>query len=136
MDREVDGHHLHGGYRQGGKLPPEREPAELLATTRRLLREALISPEALGYLDIRNRQGIHLAGDVSSEALGAPGQAWVWPMEILSQVMEGAGGVHGPLQGHHRNDGEAEPGDAGLQFFRPADGSRPQVTALPVQEPP
>lgn len=94
MDREVDGPHL-----QGGKLPPEREPAELLATTRPLLREALISPEALGYLDIRNRQGIHLAGDVSSEALGASGQARAWPMEILSQVMEGRGRHPWPTSG-------------------------------------
>ncbi len=77
-----------GDIVKGGKLPPERELAALLATSRPLLREALISLEALGYLDIRDRQGIYLTGDDSSEALGALGQAQVWPMEILSQVME------------------------------------------------
>ena len=99
MDREADGPHLQGGYRQGGKLLPERELAALLATSRPLLREALISLEALGYLDIRNRQGIYMTGDVSSEALGALGRAQVWPMEILSQVMEGRGRHPGSISG-------------------------------------
>jgi GntR family transcriptional regulator, transcriptional repressor for pyruvate dehydrogenase complex len=71
-----------------GKLPPERELASKLNTSRPLLREALISLEALGYLDIRDRQGIFLTGDNPNEALGALGHAPIWPMEILSQVME------------------------------------------------
>ncbi len=71
-----------------GKLPSERELATKLNTSRPLVREALISLEALGYLDIRDRQGIFLTGDNSSEALQALGQAHIWPMEILSQVME------------------------------------------------
>jgi GntR family transcriptional regulator, transcriptional repressor for pyruvate dehydrogenase complex len=71
-----------------GKLPSERELASLLNTSRPLLREALISLEALGYLDIRDRQGIYLTGENTNEAMRALGQAQVWPMEILSQVME------------------------------------------------
>jgi GntR family transcriptional regulator, transcriptional repressor for pyruvate dehydrogenase complex len=71
-----------------GKLPSERELASRLNTSRPLLREALISLEALGYLDIRDRQGIFLTGDNPNEALRALGQAHIWPMEILSQVME------------------------------------------------
>jgi GntR family transcriptional repressor for pyruvate dehydrogenase complex len=71
-----------------GKLPSERELASMLGTSRPLLREALISLEALGYLDIRDRQGIFLAGENPDEALRALGQAQIWPMEILSQVME------------------------------------------------
>jgi GntR family transcriptional regulator, transcriptional repressor for pyruvate dehydrogenase complex len=77
-----------GNIAVDGKLPSERELASLLGTSRPLLREALISLEALGYLDIRDRQGIFLAGENSNEALQALGQAQVWPMEILSQVME------------------------------------------------
>jgi GntR family transcriptional regulator, transcriptional repressor for pyruvate dehydrogenase complex len=71
-----------------GKLPSERELASMLDTSRPLLREALISLEALGYLDIRDRQGIFLTGANPNEALQALGQAQIWPMEILSQVME------------------------------------------------
>jgi GntR family transcriptional regulator, transcriptional repressor for pyruvate dehydrogenase complex len=71
-----------------GKLPSERELATKLNTSRPLLREALISLEALGYLDIRDRQGIFLVGDSSNEALRDLGQTHIWPMEILSQVME------------------------------------------------
>jgi GntR family transcriptional regulator, transcriptional repressor for pyruvate dehydrogenase complex len=77
-----------GNIAVNGKLPSERELASLLDTSRPLLREALISLDALGYLEIRDRQGIFLAGENPDEALQALGQAQVWPMEILSQVME------------------------------------------------
>lgn len=77
-----------GNIASDGKLPSERELSSLLRTSRPLLREALISLEALGYLEIRDRQGVFLAGDNPNEALRGLGQAQVWPMEILSQVME------------------------------------------------
>jgi GntR family transcriptional repressor for pyruvate dehydrogenase complex len=77
-----------GNIVKDGKLPSERELASRLETSRPLLREALISLEALGYLDIRDRQGIFLTGENPTEALQALNQAQVWPMEILSQVME------------------------------------------------
>jgi GntR family transcriptional regulator, transcriptional repressor for pyruvate dehydrogenase complex len=77
-----------GNIAVNGKLPSERDLASLLETSRPLLREALISLDALGYLEIRDRQGIFLAGENPNEALQALGQAQVWPMEILSQVME------------------------------------------------
>ncbi|HOO88983.1 MAG TPA: GntR family transcriptional regulator, partial [Synergistales bacterium] len=71
-----------------GKLPPERELAAILGTTRPLLREALIALEALGVLDIRDRQGIFLAEEKVGEIGRVLGQAQVWPLELLSQVME------------------------------------------------
>ena len=71
-----------------GKLPPERELAAILGTTRPLLREALIALEALGVLDIRDRQGIFLAEEKVAEIGRVLGQAQVWPLELLSQVME------------------------------------------------
>lgn len=71
-----------------GKLPTERELASRLGTSRPLLREALIALEALGLLDIRDRQGIFLAGRNPREALLGLKQAQVWPTEALSQVME------------------------------------------------
>jgi len=71
-----------------GKLPTERELAALLGTTRPLLREGLIALEALGLLEIRDRQGIFLAEVNPEEIKRVLGQAQVWPMEVLSQVME------------------------------------------------
>lgn len=71
-----------------GKLPPERDLAAMLDTSRPLLREALISLEALGLLEIRDRQGIFIAAGDSDKGLQAFGQAQVWPLEVLSQVME------------------------------------------------
>jgi GntR family transcriptional repressor for pyruvate dehydrogenase complex len=71
-----------------GKLPTERELAALLGTTRPLLREGLIALEALGLLEIRDRQGIFLAEGNPEEIKRVLGQAQVWPMEVLSQVME------------------------------------------------
>ena len=62
----------------GGKLPSERELASILNTSRPLLREALISLEALGYVDIRDRQGIFLTGENPGEALLSMGRVQVW----------------------------------------------------------
>ena len=71
-----------------GKLPSERDLAAMMNTSRPLLREALISLEALGYLDIRDRQGIFLADEAQTQFLKTFDQAHVWPMDILAQVME------------------------------------------------
>jgi len=77
-----------GEFVKDGKLPSERELASLMGTSRPLLREALISLEALGYLDIRDRQGIFLAGETQAQLLKTLDQAHIWPMDILAQVME------------------------------------------------
>lgn len=77
-----------GDVVSGGKLPTERVLASMLGTSRPLLREALIALEALGLLDIRDRQGIFLAEGNPDEVCRVLGQAQVWPMELLSQVME------------------------------------------------
>ncbi|MDR1726351.1 MAG: FCD domain-containing protein [Acidobacteriota bacterium] len=77
-----------GGIVKNGKLPSERELAALMGTSRPLLREALISLEALGRLDIRDRQGIFLAGEGESQFIKGIDQAHIWPMDILAQVME------------------------------------------------
>jgi len=77
-----------GEFVKDGKLPSERELASLMGTSRPLLREALISLEALGYLDIRDRQGIFLAGETQAQFLKTMDQAHIWPMDILAQVME------------------------------------------------
>jgi len=100
-----------GEFVKDGKLPSERELASLMGTSRPLLREALISLEALGYLDIRDRQGIFLAGESQAQVLKAIDQAHIWPMDILAQVME-IRQIMDPgataLAALRRNDGDME----------------------------
>ncbi|MCE1206748.1 MAG: winged helix-turn-helix domain-containing protein, partial [Spirochaetia bacterium] len=43
------------------KLPPERELAQSLGVSRNLLREAMITLEAMGYIEIRERQGAFIS---------------------------------------------------------------------------
>jgi GntR family transcriptional repressor for pyruvate dehydrogenase complex len=100
-----------GEFVKDGKLPSERELASLMGTNRPLLREALISLEALGYLDIRDRQGIFLAGETQSHFMKTIDQAHIWPMDILAQVME-IRQIMDPgataLAARRRNDGDME----------------------------
>ncbi len=77
-----------GDVISGGKLPPERELAALLGTSRPALREAEIALEALGVLEIRDRQGVFIAGGEGDESPLSLGEARIWPTEVLSQVME------------------------------------------------
>jgi len=71
-----------------GKLPTERELCDLLGVGRTLLREAIISLEATGVLEIRERQGIFIAEKDKMELPPKIGLAFLWPMETLGQVME------------------------------------------------
>ena len=81
--------HIHNGdIVQNGKLPPERQLAEMMGESRPVLREALIALEALGILDIRDRQGIFLVSNEGAELGILLGSARIWPQEMLSQVME------------------------------------------------
>lgn len=45
-------------YMDGDKLPPERELAARFGVSRNILREAIISMEATGIVEVRERQGI------------------------------------------------------------------------------
>lgn len=71
-----------------GKLPTERELCELLQVSRTLLREAVISLEAIGILEVRERQGIFLLSEERRDIPPKIGLAFLWPMETLGQVME------------------------------------------------
>ena len=77
-----------GNVVKDGKLPPERELAALLGTTRPALREGLIALEALGILEIRDRQGIFLVRAPFDDACRNFASAQMWPLDVLSQVME------------------------------------------------
>ena len=45
------------GHFPDNRLPPERELAQSLGVSRNLLREAVITMEAMGLVEIRERQG-------------------------------------------------------------------------------
>lgn len=71
-----------------GKLPSERKLAELLKENRPIVREALISLEAMGVLDIREKQGIFLSSNEENEARTLLQKTKGWPGDILSRAME------------------------------------------------
>jgi len=71
-----------------GKLLTERALCDLLKISRTLLREAIISLEAIGILEVRERQGIFLVGQENRELPAKIGLATLWPIETLGQVME------------------------------------------------
>lgn len=71
-----------------GKLPTEREIAQFFGVSRSLLREALIALEALGVVEIRERQGIFLLKYDLSEFSVALSMLRDLPNNILSQTAE------------------------------------------------
>lgn len=71
-----------------GRLPSERQLAQRLNENRTVVREALISLEAMGVIDIRERQGIYLSTQEGNEAKALLNVVGQWPADTLSQVME------------------------------------------------
>ncbi|MEG1602564.1 MAG: FCD domain-containing protein [Cloacibacillus sp.] len=71
-----------------GKLLPERQLVEAVGETRPVIREGLIALEAMGVLDIRDRQGIFLSTSEENEVKMMLRKVRGWPADILSRVME------------------------------------------------
>lgn len=72
-----------------GKLPTERKLCELTGLNRLVLREALISMEGMGILDIRGRLGIFLNESRGEEIAYSIEHTPIWlPREMLSKAME------------------------------------------------
>lgn len=72
----------------GDRLLPERQLAEAVGETRPVVREGLIALEAMGVLDIRDRQGIYLSSSGENEAKMMLHKVRGWPADMLSRVME------------------------------------------------
>lgn len=72
----------------GDKLLPERQLAEAVGETRPVMREGLIALDAMGVIDIRDRQGIFLSSNEENEARMMLHRVRGWPADILSRVME------------------------------------------------
>ncbi len=75
-------------YTKEGKLPAERELAAQLGVSRTLLREAIITLEAWGMLELRERQGIFVVAPELCDFAGSMQFISFWHEDLLSQVME------------------------------------------------
>ncbi|MBN2875761.1 MAG: FadR family transcriptional regulator [Spirochaetales bacterium] len=71
-----------------GRLPPERELAASLGVSRNLLREAIITMEVMGLLEIRERQGAFIATPQADEFAASLKFLSLWPDDILTHLME------------------------------------------------
>lgn len=72
----------------GGRLPPERDLARELGVSRTLLREAVITLEALGVLEVRERQGIFVRTLQGEDFAISLKTLSLWPEELLVHLME------------------------------------------------
>lgn len=79
--------HTHESF-QDGRLPPERELAESLGVSRNLLREAIITMEVMGFLEIRERQGTFVVEPYPDEFAASLKFLSLWPDDILTHLME------------------------------------------------
>ena len=73
---------------QGDQLLPERELIPRLGISRQHLRDALIALDALGIVDVRDRQGVFVQ-DQRSEFIFSPIESLsMWPADLYSQAAE------------------------------------------------
>jgi len=77
-----------GNAGPGSKLPPERELAKKLNVSRNLLREALVTLECLGYIELRGREGIFISQTDLADINSGMKNISIWPEEMMQQLME------------------------------------------------
>ena len=70
------------------KILPEREIAKAFDENRTVVRESLIALEAMGVVEIRERQGIFLSTSEENEAKKLLTTFGEWPMDALSRSLE------------------------------------------------
>lgn len=71
-----------------GKLPSERDLAVQLRVSRTMLREALISLESLGVIEMRGKEGIVLITRTSDDIRNIVGRTNAWPFEEIAEIMQ------------------------------------------------
>jgi GntR family transcriptional repressor for pyruvate dehydrogenase complex len=71
-----------------GRLPPERDLAVQLGASRNLVREAIVTFEALGMVEVRERQGTFVAGPAAGDYVASLKLLALWPEDILTHLME------------------------------------------------
>lgn len=77
----------HQGRFKSGKLPPERDFSQELKVSRGSLREALVTMEGMGFLEIRGREGVFLVPKIESSDLSLS-TVILWPDETMDHLME------------------------------------------------
>lgn len=75
MLRLIDG----GEFPAGGRLPPERELAEMFEVSRPTIREAIIALEALGHVQVKTGSGIYV---LDHNGVGSNGLDHISPFEL------------------------------------------------------
>ena len=75
-------------YKQGDKLPSERELAQLLNVSRNVLREAVVSLVSIGAIEVRDRQGIFVKNNKDIGALEALNSMQMLPADFVSYQLE------------------------------------------------
>ena len=68
IGRDIRQQIVDGVYEVGGRLPAERDIAEMLNVSRTIVREALIMLELEGLIEVRKGSGIHVIANESSIA--------------------------------------------------------------------
>lgn len=86
--REILGLIKEGKIIRRGKLPPEREFAKQLGISRNLLREALVTLECFGYLEMRGREGIFIKEIDLQDLDSGLKNVNIWPEDMMQQLME------------------------------------------------
>lgn len=77
-----------GQFSEGDQLPPERNLALSLEVSRNLLREAIITLEALGILEVRKRQGVFVKEPSIPDFAGSLRHMPFSPEDLIPQLME------------------------------------------------
>lgn len=77
-----------GVFKEGDRLPSERELAQTLEVSRNILREAVISLASEGFLEVRERQGIFLKRFDDYGMIDALQGLQVLPADFVAYQME------------------------------------------------
>jgi GntR family transcriptional repressor for pyruvate dehydrogenase complex len=75
-------------YKNGNRLPPERELAKRFDVGRNILREAMVSLEAMGIIEKRERQGIFVKSSEAGEIMQDLQRIQLPPIELMQMQME------------------------------------------------
>lgn len=126
-----------GDITKNGMLLPERELAEYFQVKRSFMREALIALEALGIIDIRERQGMFVGGKGTRNVLDSLNLLTVWPSDAIAQVFELRTMIEGPtaafaaLRRNERNLAKIQ--GALEQLYSLRENNHPEIGSLGVQ---
>lgn len=123
-----------GDISNNGILLPERELAGRFNVKRSFMREALLALEAVGVIDIRERQGMFVGGKGTQNILESLNLLNIWPSDAVAQVFELRTMIEGPTAAFaaiRRNDRDIVEIRKILSKLRELrEGNHPEIGAL------